>query len=1117
MISLWNLLFCTSLMLLQFSLLGAENKPVLFTENKGQVSDQNNKPRTDVLFYGASSGMSFYLKNNGLSYQLYKVSSWKEKREELPGKTSVSKVPDNTTIYRLDINWPGANLNASVEKEEAVAGYENYYLSVCPGGIRNVKKYEGVKYINLYNNIDLHYYSKEDNLKYDYIIKPGGDYKQIQFQINGAEKIGVGKDGKLIIETPLGKISEQAPLVNQNGKKLQAKWVVNKNIVSFEIKGIDSNVTFTIDPLVRHWGTYFGGSNTDKIYGTDLDLNGDLIVCGYTGSGNNIATSGSFQNTLTSSWDGFVSKFSPSGNLLWSTYYGGLGISEGLRNCVADNKGNIYCAGYSNDTTNVIATIGSHQFSNGGGTDAFLVKFNSAGTRIWSTYYGGSGAEVGYSCSVDSFSNVFLCGSSTSILSNIISTSGAHQLNYGGGSNDAFLVKFDSNGVRQWGTYYGGTAYDIAYGCNTDKFGNVYIVGGTASSGVGDIASTNGQQNFYGGGSSDGFIAKFDLNGIRQWGSYYGSIGFDLGWSTVTDSQGNVYITGQTNSMSSWIMTTPNGFQPTYTGNSSTSEAYLAKFDSAGVRIWGTYYGDDKNEVGYDCDVDSLDNIYLFGESYAAPTGSNVVTANAHQPTFGGGPGYGDGFMAMFDSAGVRQYGTYYGGSNIDRIYSGCVSPGGEVYLAGETNTPSSLAEFGIKSFGSYQPTFGGVEDAFIAKLGQCPMPLTIGVNTQTNVSCSTFNDGKATILATGGSSIKYVWTPTVNITSSGNTAILLTPGSYSCSITNSCGSNTVATINITAPPTPTMTVGSSKSSVCVGDTITFSATGAPTYSWSNSGGFYGYGQNIVFSPTSNTSPVTFTVYGTPNFTCNSNTNLTISVSVNPSPTLALWYSNILACSGTPVSYTLAGANTYTWHTGSTSNPYTVTATTTTNYSVTGTDSLGCKSSTISVPLTVIPSPSVYIIPSKVNYCVGDTVMLKSISLWGSSPYNYNWLYTSNNTNTNIVQILKDTFFIVNVVDGNGCSDIDSLIVLTSSCVGVNELDSSSNNFRIYPNPNAGIFFIETTFKEAILVEIMDAIGKCLKKFIIHPGESLININELSQGIYFIKINDFRPIKINKQ
>jgi hypothetical protein len=157
-----------------------------------------------------------------------------------------------------------------------------------------------------------------------------------------------------------------------------------------------------------------------------------------------------------------------------------------------------------------------------GGLDAFLVKYNSSGVRLWGTYCGGINDEYGYSCSADYLGNVYLAGETRSS-SNI--ASGGHQNTYGG-LRDAFLVKFNSTGVRQWGTYYGGPNIDLGFICSVDAANNVYLSGETQST---VSIAFGGYQNTFGGGTNDDFLVKFNSSGVRQWGTYYGGAGMDRG------------------------------------------------------------------------------------------------------------------------------------------------------------------------------------------------------------------------------------------------------------------------------------------------------------------------------------------------------------------------------------------------------------------------------------------------------------------------------------------------------------------------------------------------------------------------------------------------------------
>jgi hypothetical protein len=292
---------------------------------------------------------------------------------------------------------------------------------------------------------------------------------------------------------------------------------------------------------VRQWATYYGGSLQDYGYSCATDGSGNVYLAGGTSSPNNIA-SGGHQDTYNFSIDAFLVKFNSAGVRQWASYYGG-SDNDGGYSCATDGSGNVYLAGITSSNINIAS--GGHQNVLEGNSDAFLVKFNSAGVRQWATYYGGSLQDYGYSCATDGSGNVYLAGG-TSSPNNI--ASGGHQ-NISGDNSDAFLVKFNSSGVRQWATFYGGTGIDVGYSCATDGNDNVFLAGYAISKS--NIASGGHQNIFIGeGGLSDAFIVKFNNLGVRQWATYYGGTGIDIGYSCATDGSDNVFLAGGTKSTS---------------------------------------------------------------------------------------------------------------------------------------------------------------------------------------------------------------------------------------------------------------------------------------------------------------------------------------------------------------------------------------------------------------------------------------------------------------------------------------------------------------------------------------------------------------------------------------
>lgn len=839
---------------------------VIFTENKGQIHDQFNKARPDVLYCGSSNNLVYHIKKNGVTYQLGRIDSWKESIDEFTKEKT--KVIDKQTIYRLDVNWLNANKNFKTQTEKPIDGYNNYYLENCPNGALNVKSYGGVQLINIYTNINLHYYSKYGQLKYDYIVAPNTDYKQIQLEVNGVERITKKEDGSLQFLTPLGIIEEGAPIVYQNGKQLKAAWVVSNNILSFTVENVNTNYELIIDPGVRLWGTYYGEHlYPEQSNGCAVDAAGNSFMAGYVTSSNFsagtiIATVGSFQSSTQGSGDAFLAKFNPSGARIWGTYYGTNGIDFGL-SCATDASNNIYMAGYTNTTNTILATSAAHQITPGGGSnnDAFLVKFNSAGVRQWGTYYGGNLNELGRSCSVDASGNVFLIGETQGATGTVIATASAHQSTFGGGTYDAFVAKFSTTGVRQWATFYGGNANDFGYGSITNGLGDVFFTGYTNSS-TGTIIATAASHQSVNAGVNDAYLVKLNSSGVRQWGTYYGGGGEDYGFSCSLDAAGAIFICGSTTSTNS--ISSSGSHQ---TVNGGTTDGFLAKFNTLGVRQWGTYFGGSSIDIAYATTTNSLNQVYITG--LTASTNS-ISSLGSHQPNVGG---TNDAFLTLFNSLGQLQWSTYFGGIGDDRGYGCAADALSNVYMTGRTTSTVALV---ISTPGTHQITGSSATngDGFLTKFRNC-LPLNPVLTTNAPICEGANLNFTSTLAYTNG--LTYIWnSPTGFFSNSLNPSIsnasIAAAGVYSLNMSDGLGCSEDATVSVVINSNPTVNATSSTSLICIGQSASLTANGANTYSW-NLGAS---GPNITVSPTITTN---YVLSGTSLVGCTSSIAITQNVS----------------------------------------------------------------------------------------------------------------------------------------------------------------------------------------------------------------------------------------------
>jgi hypothetical protein len=683
---------------------------IAFIENKGQVKDQNGKTNLSVRYMLALPGMNVQLTERGFSYDTYVIdqSSGTTKKHRSPNKLlNLLMKPQNQQeqrtykFHRVDIGFEGANDQVQIVPGKVSADYVNYYDKIS-GELIQVRKVQTIIYKNLYDGIDLELTAgtgKEHPFEYSFYVHPGADASVISIVYKGALSTKLSAKNSVLLNTIHGTLEETIPVSfeKESKTKVNVQYVQkNNDVFGFSTGKYDRTKTLVIDPIPsRAWATYYGGSTDEYINGTNgiaLSSTEDVYVTGTTESSSTIATSGAHQTTIGGGADALLVKFNSSGVRQWATYYGGSQDDEGYAVAV-DVNGFVIMAGYTGSTSG-IATSGAHQTSLAGGAgdiDGFLVKFNSSGVRQWATYYGGTGMDEMYSLKV-SGTDLFFGGYTESASG--IATAGSHQASYGGGGfEDGFFGKFNSSGVRQWSSYYGTSLYDIVSSVHVDVSGNIFIAGSTESTTA--IATTGSHQPTIGAaGLGDGYIAKFNSTGVRLWGTYYGGTGDDFIVNIETDGSGNVYAVGGTASTTG--IATTGAHQTT---KSTSYDGLLVKLNGNGVRQWGTYYGG--TGIGdYLIGMDVLSDGTCFIAGLVSAAGS-FSTADAYQINYGGGDF--DGIIVKFNTNGVRQWGTYYGGTSYDDLYNIVTANGNTIYTSGTTSSTN-----GIASAGAHQSTFGG-------------------------------------------------------------------------------------------------------------------------------------------------------------------------------------------------------------------------------------------------------------------------------------------------------------------------------------------------------------------------------------------------------------------------
>lgn len=384
----------------------------------------------------------------------------------------------------------------------------------------------------------------------------------------------------------------------------------------------------------------------------------------------------------------------------WGTYFGSSG-NELVEAICSDSYGNVYVGGRTDgqNNNNDMATSGAFQTDNAGTLEGYIAKFDKNGVRQWSTFIGGYAHDNITDMICDSYGNVYAVGGSRITKSGVYGDANSYQPNNGGGL-DMFIIKFNYDGERLWGTFLGGGQLDKAHTIAIDSDNNLIIGGRTESSGM---ASDGAHQTVRNGGT-DGFITKFSQDGDLIWYTYYGGTASEYINKIAVDSDNNIVLTGRTMStLPANCIATSGGHQTTF-GGGTTFDAFIAKFNSAGVRQWGTYYGTGSNDQGLGICTDSDNNIYASGFTQS---NSSIATNGSHQSSFGGG---WDGFLVKFSSDGTRQWGTYYGGGQDDSTPEVSCDIDDNIYLSGDSKSGASIA-----SSNGMKTSLSGVSDSFFA------------------------------------------------------------------------------------------------------------------------------------------------------------------------------------------------------------------------------------------------------------------------------------------------------------------------------------------------------------------------------------------------------------------
>ena len=616
---------------------------------------------------------------------------------------------EQSAVVRL--SFAGANGDPSLRGVDPQGNTSNYFVgSTASSWQHDVANFAKVEYADLYPGIDLLYYGNQHQLEYDFIVAPGADPGRIALNVAGVDKMHIDAEGNLVLSTGLGDLVQHRPIVYQQvaGKRqvIDARYAMQSDRrVGFHLGAYDVSLPLVIDPVLVY-SSYLGGTLGDRGYDVAVDASSNAYVAGRADS-SNFPVKGAYQATNKGASDAFVAKFSGSGALVYSSYFGGVGQDEGFGIAV-DSTGSAYVTGRTT-SLDFPVTAAAFQRTLGGVQDAFVTKFSAAGNAlVYSTYLGGNAnsasatatGDFGYSVAVDGSGNAYVTGYAVS--TNFPTTAGAFQTAGGGTWDDVFVSKLNAGGsALVYSTYVGGSQVDEGYAIAVDGSGNAYVTGITQSSNFPIVAARQGSN----GGNGDAFAFKLNAAGSAlAYSTFLGGIGTDAGYGIAVDAAGNSYVAGVSQSANFPLQ----GSLQLYNGGvaSSSGDAFVTKYNAAGsAYLFSTYLGGSVADTATGIALDSSGNAYVSGQT----TSTNFPMVGAIQSTSGGAS---DAFLSKISAAGSSLvYSTYLGGAGDDFGNEIAVDAGGDAYITGQTqstNFPVAAAA---------QAANGGNLDAFLARV----------------------------------------------------------------------------------------------------------------------------------------------------------------------------------------------------------------------------------------------------------------------------------------------------------------------------------------------------------------------------------------------------------------
>lgn len=817
----------------------ADNRQYGFIPNKGQW-------RSDVLWLGHLKHMNVWVTKTGVNFD-YRVV---EKATDKSGSTLGAKNDEKLKVegHNVRMRVVGAAGTAQSVIADANGSLTNYFFGNDESKwVTNVPVCNRATISEIQKGVDMVLSIHDGMPRYDFIVKPGTNPKNIELKFDGAKSLKVN-EGAVEYTTRFGTVKNAKLIAYQESKlgitnPVNCEFARKGNNITFNFGDYDKSKPLIIDPTV--FATYLGTSKSDEIRKMAIDpASGEIIVVGFTDSDQFPWTTGAYDSTFSGT-DGFVTKFTKDlTKIVWSTFIGGGGTDK-VNSVAIDPNGNVYICGETNSSD--YPHNGQFIQSSKGLLEGFFTKFSPAGKFSTSTVFGGSTDDRALDVAVDNSGAAVVVGETFSNnfrLRNEDKTSKAEA-----NRSDGFIVKFTLPATDvSFSTFFGSPENDRINGVAIEG-SNIYITGecgGTLYKTYPTMPATPYDAGFN-GGARDCFVAKMASNGIynnpqSHFITYIGGTtasgqgnGDDVGKTITVLANGEILVTGET---------TGNLF-PTGVGTPKGAiDIFILKLQQNGRQfVGGQYVGGAQNDI--------INCLAYSKETSQVWIGGNTLSSNfptkpgvqAEQTKLMGGQ---DGFVYRLDVGSFdSEFSRFMGGNRTDDVTGIAVTTRGDAYFCGTTEST------GLFSFrDSYQRNSKGGKEGFIRKHAFGTVALDFPNGGPVDIFCpGTFINVqfvKSAPIQTGdpltiqlSSNNGTTWdTIGKNVITSPwlwNIHENLLPGKYRIRVIHESGVRDESDTNFTIIPAPAITTRPENDTICPGDSTQFMVAASGdgiTYQW---------------------------------------------------------------------------------------------------------------------------------------------------------------------------------------------------------------------------------------------------------------------------------------------